>query len=60
MTYNADKLPKKNLLSLQIDVNKFEKATDEETAQHETMRESTTSSATACASSRRIPWPVPA
>ena len=42
MTYNADKLPKKNLLSLQIDLNKFEKATDEEKAQHETMRESTT------------------
>ena len=42
MTYNEDKLPKKNLLSLQIDVNKFEKATDEEKAQHETMRESTT------------------
>ena len=42
MTYNADKLPKKNLLSLQIDLKKFEKATDEEKAQHETMRESTT------------------
>ena len=42
MTYNADKLPKKNLLSLQIDLSKFEKATDEEKAQHETMRESTT------------------
>ena len=42
MTYNTDKLPKKNLLSLQIDVSKFEKASDEEKAQHETMRESTT------------------
>ena len=42
MTYNADKLPKKNLLSLQIDVSKFEKASDAEKAQHETMRESTT------------------
>ena len=42
MTYNADKLPKKNLLSLQIDLSKFEKASDEEKAQHETMRESTT------------------
>ena len=42
MTYNADKLPKKNLLSLQIDVRKFEKASDAEKAQHETMRESTT------------------
>ncbi len=39
---NADRLPKKNLLSLQIDLSKFEKATDEEKAQHETMRESTT------------------
>ena len=38
MTYNADKLPKKNLLSLQIDVSKFEKASDAEKAQHETMR----------------------
>ena len=42
MTYNADKLPRKNLLSLQIDLKKFERATDEEKAQHETMRESTT------------------
>ena len=32
MTNNADKLPKKNLLSLQIDVSKFEKASDEEKA----------------------------
>ena len=42
MTYNADKLPKKNLLSLQIDLKKFEKASEAEKAQHETMRESTT------------------
>ncbi|MBR7189092.1 MAG: ABC transporter permease [Clostridia bacterium] len=42
MTYNADKLPRKNLLSLQIDLKKFERATDEEKAQHEIMRESTT------------------
>ncbi len=41
-TYNTDKLPKKNLLSLQIDLKKFEPATDEEKQQHETMRESTT------------------
>ena len=40
-SYNADKLPKKNLLSLQIDLKKFEPATDEEKQQHETMREST-------------------
>ena len=40
--YTSDKLPRKNLLSLQIDLNKFQKATDEEKAQHETMRESTT------------------
>ena len=39
---NAGKLPKKNLLSLQIDLKKFEPATDEEKQQHETMRESTT------------------
>ena len=38
----ADKLPKKNILSLQIDLSKFEKASDSEKAQHETMRESTT------------------
>ena len=42
MSYNADKLPKKNLLSLQIDLKKFEKASEAEKAQHETMRESTT------------------
>jgi len=42
MSYNADKLPKKNLLSMQIDLKKFEPATDAEKAQHETMRESTT------------------
>ena len=41
-SYNADKLPKKNLLSLQIDLKKFEPATDEDKQQHETMRESTT------------------
>ena len=34
--------PKKQLLSLQIDLSKFEKATDEEKAQAEVMRESTT------------------
>ena len=37
-----DTLPKKNLLSLQIDLSKFEPASDEEKAQHEKMRESTT------------------
>ena len=37
-----DKLPKKNLLSLQIDLSKFTPATDEEKQQHEKMRESTT------------------
>ena len=42
MNYSADNTPKKNPLSLQIDLSKFEKATDEEKAQHETMRESTT------------------
>ena len=42
MTYNADNTPKKNPLSLQIDLRKFEKAGEDEKAQHETMRESTT------------------
>ena len=37
-----DKLPKKSLLSLQIDLSKFSPATDEEKQQHEKMRESTT------------------
>ena len=40
--YSADKLPKKNLLSLQIDPRKFEPATAEEKQQHEKMRQSTT------------------
>ena len=39
---NTDQMPKKNPLSLQIDLSKFERATDAEKAQHETMRESTT------------------
>ncbi len=37
-----DKLPKKHLLSLQLDLNKFAAATEDEKRQHETMRESTT------------------
>ena len=58
--FKEDRLPKKSLLSLQIDLNKFSPATDEEKQQHETMRESTTFSATACASSSktRLPWPA--
>ena len=40
--FKEDLLPKKSLLSLQIDLNKFSPATDEEKQQHETMRESTT------------------
>lgn len=40
--FKDDKLPKKNLLSLQIDLSKFSPATDDEKLQHETMRESTT------------------
>lgn len=40
--FKEDQLPKKNLLSLQIDLNKFSPATDKEKQQHETMRESTT------------------
>ena len=42
MEYNTDKLPRKQLLSLQLDLKKFEPATEAEKAQHETMRESTT------------------
>ena len=40
--YNADMIPKKHLLSLQLDVSKFAPATDDEKAQHAQMRESTT------------------
>ena len=40
--YNADQLPKKRLLSLQLDVSKFAPASAAEKEQHETMRESTT------------------
>lgn len=41
-TFSEDRLPKKNLLSLQIDLKKFEPASDAEKKQHERMRESTT------------------
>ena len=41
-TYNADKLPKKQILSMQLDLSKFAPATEDEKRQHETMRESTT------------------
>lgn len=37
-----EKLPKKNILSAQIDLSKFEKATDEEKRQQDVMSESTT------------------
>ncbi len=40
--YDPNQVPQKNPFSLQIDLSKFEKATDEEKAQRETMRESTT------------------
>ena len=40
--FNPNIPPKKRPFSLQLDVAKFEPATDEEKAQHETMRESTT------------------
>ena len=40
--YNPNIPPKKRPFSLQIDVSKFEAATDEEKAQQEVMRESTT------------------
>ena len=41
-TYDPNQLPKKRLLSLQLDVRKFEPATDAEKEQHESMREPTT------------------
>ena len=40
--YSADQIPKKHLLSLQLDMSQFERASDAEKEQHETMRESTT------------------
>ncbi len=40
--YSADRVPKKHLLSLQLDVSRFEPASDEEKEQHDQMRESTT------------------
>ncbi len=40
--FSADMIPKKRLLSLQLDVSKFEPATEEEKTQHAQMRESTT------------------
>lgn len=40
--FKDDLLPRKHFLSLQIDLQKFSPATDEEKQQHETMRESTT------------------
>ena len=39
---NGNKFPKKQVLSLQLDLNKFYKVSDEEKAQQERMRESTT------------------
>ena len=39
--YDVNKMPKKNPLSLQIDLQKFEKASDEEKQQAEVMSEST-------------------
>ncbi len=40
--YDPDQTPKKQLLSLQMDLSKFEKATDEEKRQQDVMSESTT------------------
>lgn len=39
---NENKMPKKNPLSMQVDLSKFELATDEEKAQQDVMSESTT------------------
>ncbi len=41
-SYDPNQVPKKNPFSLQIDLSRFAPATDEEKAQRETMRESTT------------------
>ena len=40
--YHADAMPKKQILSTQIDLKKFEKATEEEKRQQDVMSESTT------------------
>ncbi|MEG1523901.1 MAG: ABC transporter permease [Clostridia bacterium] len=40
--YSADMVPKKRLLSLQLDLSKFEPASNDEKEQHAQMRESTT------------------
>ena len=40
--YHADAMPKKQILSAQIDLKKFEKATEEEKRQQDVMSESTT------------------
>ena len=40
--FKDDMMPRKHFLSLQINLQKFSPATDEEKQQHETMRESTT------------------
>lgn len=42
MEQQAEKMPKKNMFSTQIDVSKFEKATEEEKRQQDVMSESTT------------------
>ena len=41
-SFTDESLPRKQLLSLQLDLSKFAPATEAEKAQHETMRESTT------------------
>ena len=40
--FKDDMLPRKQFLSMQIDLSKFAPATDAEKQQHDTMRESTT------------------
>lgn len=40
--YDVNKTPKKQILSMQLDLSKFEKATDEEKRQQDVMSESTT------------------
>ena len=42
MPYDVDKTPKKQVLSMQLDLSKFEKASDEEKKQQDVMSKSTT------------------
>lgn len=54
--FDPNKTPKKQILSAQIDLSKFERATDEEKRQQDVMSEVRPSSKTACASSSKTRW----